>query len=565
MTNSTPICDISTSQKTGLRRADWRFLLPAPESVFQHLVLLGGPADLPERIIESGIARRVSVTLPADGFADAIAVLSDAQVQFRDAASCLMPGGALYYEVDRRSPAHLGTTPRQVQNWLRRVGLTPIGVYWAAPDFANCRRYIPLDSPEALQWYLSTLFVAGTSFHRLLEIGLRLYPGNQRFASIAPCFAVTAIADATQVGVAPSVLGHLSFPTELKSQNLHPVVLTSGQDDGSRVVILPFESGNRQPTAVIKVATNTGFNRNTEWEQATLTEVRSLLNGNMRRTIPRPLGLLHYGELAVGIESYAHGNPLLVTSGRWHASFQQQTDDLRLAANWLYEFHQQIHFGRMSWGETAIERWIETPLTAYAQTFGLTAGEKRLFTEARNRAWCLAGATLPLIWMHYDFGPWNLYRNQNEFTVIDWEFGRNRERDRLGPALYDLLYFVTYWNHVVQHINSEAAELQGFCRLFIQADCADKYSNISRQVIADYMTALDIDRRFLPLLLVYMWVDQALIRYARKQALGEIQTDARAGNRSIGYIAVLARHVEQLFAGWNNGMELLNPSKESLK
>ena len=53
------------AQRASLRRADWRFLLPnPPEGSFQHLVLLGGPAGLAKRIVEEGIARRVSCEIP---------------------------------------------------------------------------------------------------------------------------------------------------------------------------------------------------------------------------------------------------------------------------------------------------------------------------------------------------------------------------------------------------------------------------------------------------------------------------------------------------------------------
>src|SRR5690348_5818925 len=88
----------------GLRRADWRFLLPAPpDGMFQHLVLLGGLAELAEQIAVAGIARQVSCHPPPAGTADAVAVLQGAGLSPAHAASYLAPGGALYYEIDRRT------------------------------------------------------------------------------------------------------------------------------------------------------------------------------------------------------------------------------------------------------------------------------------------------------------------------------------------------------------------------------------------------------------------------------------------------------------------------------
>jgi hypothetical protein len=542
--------DAGIGQRTGLRRADWRFLLPGTSSTIQHLVLLGGPPDLADRLLEGRIAGRVSVTLPGERTADAAAVLEGAPARLREVAACLKPGGALYYEINRRALAHLADTPARVQHAMQRAGLFPTGAYWAAPNFAGCRRYIPLEFPEAFHWYLSTLFVSGAPIARLLEAGVRLYTGMHRgrFASIAPCYAVTGIAGGPDSPGMPSVLGHPAFPSELRQPGMRPVVLTSGQDDGSRVVLLPFLPGRRPPAAAVKVATQADFNRNTEREQTVLAEIRSRLVGDIRRTIPLPLGQLRFGELSVGIESCASGSPLVVTSGRWPASFAQQTADLRLAVRWLCEFHRQVHAPRMLWGEPAIERWIESPLAAYARTFGLTPGEKQLFAAVRAWSRSLAGASLPVLWTHYDFGPWNLYRDEHDFMVIDWEFGRDWERDRFGPALYDLLYFVTYWNHVVRHLHDESAEVEGLCRLFLRRAGADRYSRATHQAIAEYMALFDIDRRFLPLMLVYLWVEQALHQFDRKRSLGQGQVDRRAGNRSTRYLAALARHAGQLFS-----------------
>jgi hypothetical protein len=534
-------------------RVDWRFLMPISDRAFSYLVLLGGTAELAERVIETGVARQVGAALPEAHSADAVVVLSGVAVPAREIARCLTAGGALYYEVDRRLPRCLADTPGRVRRRLARAGLTPTGVYWAAPNFANCKRYIPLDAPGPLRWYLSALYVAGSPFHRLLEIGMRLSVAGSLngFAAIAPCFAVTAIAGPAG-SAAPAANGQPAFPHFLGALGTRPMVITSGQDDGSRTVVLPFGPGSQQPGAVFKVSAHARLNGNTEREQAVLSEIHTRLDESMRRTVPRPLGVQRLGHLTVSTESCASGQTLVVTSGRWPASFQQQVDDLGLAANWLSQFHRQASAGGGRWDEAAHARWVETPLAAYAQAFGLTPDEAALFANVRKVARALCGVPLVLVWMHYDFGPWNLFRDQDELMVIDWEFGRNWERDRFGPALHDLLYFVTYWYHVVKRLNTEAAELDGLRRLFIAPDCADRRTAAAHKVIAEYMAALDIDARFLPIMLVTMWIEQALYRFSRRQALGEVQPDARAGNRYVRYIEVLAKHADQFFAARSN-------------
>jgi formate-dependent nitrite reductase membrane component NrfD len=146
-------------------RLDWRFLLPAGQGAFDHLALLGGTATLAQRIVETGLAHRVSMTAPQASSAEAVIVLSGAGLPLAAAAQGLKPGGALYYEVDRRSAATVAASPGRLERQLRRADLTPTGVYWAAPDFADCRRYIPLDVPGAFQWYLFFVGgIAGTAF-----------------------------------------------------------------------------------------------------------------------------------------------------------------------------------------------------------------------------------------------------------------------------------------------------------------------------------------------------------------------------------------------------------------
>lgn len=540
----------SVQQKFGRQRADWRFLLPSSNGIFRHLVLLGGSADLADKINAAGIAQRVSLDLPTERSADAIAILSNERVDLSHVSKYLAPGGSLYYEVDRRLISNVTFSPGQIRRLVQKSDLSLTGIYWAAPNFESCKRYIPLDSPGPLRWYWSTLFVPGTPLLRVLEILLGIFIGssNWLFASIVPCFAFTAICG-TPNKVLPSVLGLPEIPADLQSPDLHPVVLTSGQDDGSRAVMLPFKPQSCQPEAIIKISSRTDFNENTEREQKVLAEIRSKLDSEICRTIPKPLGLYRYGSLAVGIESSAAGFPLSVSSGRWRETFQDQVNDFLLAANWLQEFHRKTLVERLVWDDAAINRWIETALKTYAQTFGLTPNEERLFARVREHGKKLVGASLPIVWMHYDFGPWNLYRAADNLTVIDWEFGRNWERDRFGPALYDLLYFVTYWNHLVLHLNNEPEELRGFYRLFIAKDCSDKHLQAVHLVIYKYMEFLNMDRRFLPLVLVYLWIEQALHQFSRKLALGRAQEDARSNNRGIKYIDLLAQNVDIFLPG----------------
>jgi len=535
--------------RASLSRSDWRFLLPgAPSGSFQHLILLGGPAGLGERLVEVGFARRVSDELQEGRCADCVVVLHEARVALSEAAGCLISGGVLYYEVDRRSASRLALTPKRVHRLLRALALTLTGAYWVVPNFTQCKRYLPLDVPAALRWYLTTLFPAMTPLDRLFEICIRTLIGfnSRRLAPFVPCYSVTAIAGPAQ-DVAPSVLGLPGLPGELQRPGLRPFLLTSGYDDGSRVVMLPFTPESVQPVAVLKISRLDAFNINTEREQETLHTVRARLDATMRQTIPRPLGVLRYGALTVGVESCAAGHSLVVSSGRWGAPAQRKLDDLRLGARWLGEFHRQTQIKRLPWNEQAIRTWIEAPLAAFTHAFGTRAHEDRLFTMLRAHARALTGSSLLIVWQHNDFGPWNLYRADQKLQVIDWEFGHDRDRHRFGPALCDLLYFVTTWSVIAHRLRTRTAQLRAFRRLFFEPEGAGVSAKVIHHVMAEYMASLAIDQHFFPLLLVYTWVERALDRFTRQRISAKEVVEARVGNRFVDYIGVIAEHSDRLF------------------
>jgi hypothetical protein len=531
-------------QQASLRHVDWRFLLPdPPDGVFRHLVLLNGPVGLTERIIEIGLARRVSCEIPKQRSVDAVIILYKAEVVLSDIADCLQPGGVVYLEVDRRLSWSAALTPRRVWRALQNVGLSSTGTYLASPDFARRQVYLPLDVPGALRWYLRTFFTATTPARRLLGPVLHNLArlGKHPPALLVPCYAMTAIAGTTR-DAPPSLLGHPALPPEFRRSDLRPLVLTPGKDDLNRVVMLPFAPDGNQPVGVLKFSRLPDRNILTEEEQIALTTIRTNLDDSMRRTIPQPLGTLRWGQLSVGIESCAPGRLLSTSTGRWGTPLRQKIADLHRAVAWLTEFHCQAQIKRSQWGGSELGEWVEKPLAAYEQAFGVTASEERLFAAVRRRATSLVGIPVPTVLVHWNFSMSHLFRTDREITVVDWE-GTSP-----GPSLLDLLYFVMRWSYTVRHLHDDDAQLRGFRDLFCDSKRIDSVSTAVYQAITQYMARLEIDPRFLPFLLVIMCVVRGLGRFNRREEAGERGENARVGNQYVGYVGVLAEHVEQLFA-----------------
>lgn len=532
-----------TQRRASVRRMDWRFLLPDPPGgAFEHLVLLGSSADLAQWVIDCGYARRVSREVPGGRSADALVILHGASADLPEAAHCLMPGGVLYYEAERWKPWHIAT-PSRARRALQRSGLSLTGFYWVRPGFDTCQMYLPLDDAGPMRWFLEAKFVAATPGWRFLAPLLRLLArlDSGLFALLAGACAVTAIVSPA-VGSVPSVLGHPALPERLRRRPLQLLVLTAGDDDVNRVIILPFAPGVSQPLAVLKCSRLPSRNPHTENEQDVLAQLRRDLDGTMRGTVPEPLGILQWHGISVGVESSVPGRLLITSTGRWGRPLWRKTDDLHAAVDWLVALHRQTRADPSAWQGAELLDKTEGLLAAYERAYGTVADEERLFAAVRERARALANVPLPRVWEHYAYADWNIYRAGRATYVVDWEGGE------IGLPLCDLLYLVTHWTYNVRRLSGEASHIQGFRDIFCRPVATDPAIIAGRAAITDYMARLAIDRRFLPLLLVLLWVVHALGRVDREEALGGRGADLRAGNIYVGYIGVLAAHVESLFA-----------------
>lgn len=578
-----------------LRRLDWRFLLPAaggaaedrastgsaaeaPEGGFGDVVLLGGSAELARLAEDVGLARRVRRTLGPDP-ADAVLILADAWAQPGDVARCLRPSGVLYWEVDRSALSRARLTPARFGRRLEAEGLSPAGAYACIPNFERCKLYLPLEVPAALDWYLSTQFPAITPSRRLLTSVLRLFTAarTERAGPLFPYYATLAVAEAGRrpssgadadadpdadaarepapslldtTGIARIIGGTESVGEE--GSRFRPVVLT---DAGNRIAMLPFSPEDSRPRAVLKVPKLPTVNDRTENEQAGLTRIRESVSPSLRESMPRPLGLFEYGGAAVAAESFLPGQSLLASSGRWGAPLRNKLEDLRLAGAWLADFHMDSQLERISWDSETVRLWVEEPISNYDSVFGTTSLENALFEGMRQQAAGLLGLPFPVVWHHRDYNVWNIFRDNDRIAVIDWEGARP------GPPLCDLLHLVTHWNETVLHLRGPDNQVRGLQRLFFEPAASMRGSTIPRAAhlaIGSYMRRLELDRRFLPLLLAYTWVELTLRRRRQQVDLGEQREDPREGNRNFPFVALLGRHADRLFSPgdpWQHDVE----------
>ena len=537
------------SARPPLRRADWRFLLPVPPNGrFRHLLVLGGPSGLSDRLVEIGIADCASADLRAAAKADVVVILSGATVSPAEVAGHLAADAVLYWEVDRRRA--IGRIGRRwIDRELGTAGMRRIGMYWVLPDFEHARRYLPLEPARAVEWFFKTRFTAATPFRRGLEALVQVMCrwNEQALVSLVPCCGVVATGGSHRP--APLVgLEGAPIDAAILSGAASPAVFTSGQDDGSRLVLMPFMNGADTPAAVVKLARLSGFEGHTRREQMTLAKLRATLPPDLRRSLPEPCGSGGPAARPVFAESVVPGQMLAASTGRWRANVHNQLEDLRVATDWLTRFHQATLVETLPWNPAQMTRWIERPFAEYAAAFGWRESEAQLFEAVRSEAGALYGQPFPIVWAHNDFNPWHCYRAGLDLGVIDWEFGEEDLAARAGPALTDLIYFTHHWMQLACGARSQVRELNVFRRLYLGQDMKDVRVRAGHGAAASYMTALGIHPRFYPLLLVYTWTDRATDRYRRQVALGKRPQDPRTDNPFARYVGLLAEGRHLLFS-----------------
>lgn len=524
--------------RASLKDTDWRFLVPNPGGdVYDHLVLLGGSRAMRDRILEAGLARAVSVEVMVERQADALVVFGQSPACIARALPCLRPGGALYWQVDRRSKGSRTLTPRGAGQLLYEHGLQAIRSYCVWPGPVDRDAYIPLDVEAAFTWYFRAIFVPSSPLRLVLQTVFAAAPAGL-LSRIAPCFAMTAI-KGTPSPARPSVLGNDAMPAALQGQDLRPLVLTGG-DELNRVVLFPFVAHAVQPLAVVKLGRVPEMSPAIDREQRVLSALHEAGMASTADSVPVSGGTVTWGPLLAGIESCAPGRSLASTLRRWRVSLPAQVDDLRAVTAWLTEFNAEAQISPSEHSAGGMTSWADEAIARYRRTFGTNREEDALFDAVLQRAESLVDLSLPLVWVHWGFDERNVFRSDGQISVIDWEGGNP------GPPLFDLLYFVTHWSVRAYGRHGPGAELEGFRRLFCAAHGRDRVSAAAYSAISRYMETLRIDPRAFPVLLVLMWLERACGREERQAAVNPAETHPRRDNRYVQYVEALAQHADRV-------------------
>lgn len=500
-------------------RLDWLVLLP-PAPTPETVALLGKfnareRADLAAHFSE---ARLVDAVSPGSRI-DALVCRTPADPTV--ALRAMAPTGVAWIEC-RRGWREAWRVRRAVTRSLLEVR----AVYWLLPDARHARRYVPLQHRGAVRWYLSRLLVPRSRPERLAAWLLGRVPA---LAHLLPG-GIGVVAAGPRAGRGSAALdAHLEL-----DEGDALLVQSSGHDAGNRTIVVPFGTGGRLEGSVVKVASRWAGDDTTDAEFATLQALHEVLPVDLASSVPEPLDRWEWSGRRVTRETMFDGPTVAQAVGSGDAD---PVATLRAVTDWLTAFHRATA-DDADWSE-ARAAYVDSVFAAY-QTVGPDDPEvARLLARASARSHELIGAPFPDVRRHYDLTPSNVILGAGGLGVIDWEPGLGRAPDGRGPAVCDLDYFAKFWMHVV----ADARDLDDELRLF--AHLPGEVCAQARAAVLTYCDALGIDRRFVPWLTVYHWVEQALADHRRAARLGGLPAERQ---KAVHYVQALSRTQDRLFS-----------------
>ncbi|WP_377640275.1 phosphotransferase [Oryzobacter terrae] len=414
----------------------------------------------------------------------------------------LGPGGVLYWEADGRAGAWASLRR------LRRVGMTATA-YRRRRHGEHDTLFLPLGPREAARWYVDELADDSGTARRVARRLATSSGAAIRGALGAVGGPVSWVAVRGEGDLTPGVLVDLDLGGVPSGPGdagpTLPVVLTRGEGEWSRVVLLPFDDRDRSPRAVVKLPRLARHGEATLRERRLLAELAQTLPEPVRASVPVPLGGGSWQGLPVAVESYLPGRPL---GHRGRAEDDPGRAELLRAAAWVAALHRPTR------PPSAVAPSLDATLDEAVASCGLVLGP-----EVRGRFGdaALRGTELPRGYQHGDLTPTNLRVAGGGvagggLSAVDWESGR------AGAPLTDLLYLLLHWPWP-GHPDLGTAPDDVLRAVFLRTDGTP--ARTAQAVVTAYLGQLDLPRHVVGPLLAHMLALQAVDRAGRVASSGD--------------------------------------------
>jgi hypothetical protein len=487
------------------------------------MVLLGGSPDVLAALRRANLADEVLDHLPSNGPVSRVIRLPGALESLDRIAALLRPGGDVLFATDRRIEPAVHRRAVALSRGVASIGLQMEGCWAAAPDVERCRRFIPLDSRAAIGWYLDTLFVPGAGATALVLSAAKLavaVGGRSWIERWVPARCVLLRKSTGGVRPPPAPLtAARGLPAGVGTERVPAIVLSSGQDDASRVVLLPFLPNDRRPAVAVKIAPVMAGNEATVAEQEHLRRLRAFVPDSVARAMPVPLGVGSSGDLAVITQSLVPGHTVDRAAGSLLRPPRRRARDLAMAADWLTRFHLATTFATSTWDTAGGRMWLLDPLERLLPDLpDDQAHAVKSWVAARSSA--ASGLKVPLVQPHYDFAPVNVMMDGRQIGVVDWELSSARGERAGGLPLCDLLFFVTYWWFLLRRARNRAAEVAALEALLDGRRAPVAARRAAWDSVEHYERGLGLDPRLRGPLFATLWVERATHYRQRAARLG---------------------------------------------
>jgi len=263
---------------------------------------------------------------------------------------------------------------------------------------------------------------------------------------------------------------------------------------------------------------------------------------------PEVESLFDHGLLRGSKERYAGR---LTAADICYASPDRRSEVLQRVLRAMTDLNLAVGLGSNAepWSASRFEHLVEGPFRRYTELVETKPELELLLNDLVERSVELSGRPLLDTQRHYDLGPWNVvFDVEDRLTIVDWERAGNRSLSSTGPAGADQLYFGKYWLHIALSTASIDDEVRAFEFRFEDGrhrspgEQFDARSDVTDVVSAE-LHRLGIDRGFVPLLAVHVWLEKALYTITRRGEPGDAEH----------YLQALARHRRSLLDHWPVG------------
>ena len=489
-----------------LRRADWRFLAGMPEP---RRAYCPGAGQLREAV--RTVATRL-VDEPGRGECDLVVLRAPGRRRLERGGAVLAPGGALYVEHWR--PVLRGAAT--VRKRLEAAGLEQVACYWPWPRPGRQTPvvWLPIDTPEAILWFLETRPRPARWPARIaVAAQRRLWRSLWRLGLLAPICAVArkpplpGAEDSRDSLPATLAAQHEAWGLDDSGESPACLLITAGRSPENKLVALTFNSGGSEPRIAVKLPRVPKAEAGLEHEAAVLHAAHA---ERERSGIPRLIARATIaGRIAVA-ESVVTGRPLLDLLAR---------DSHRTLCLKVTDFLADLATDAPRRRSTA---WRESIAEVALQA--LSPAEQQ-----RARAILAQLGPLPEVFEQRDCSPWNvLVQRDGTLALLDWESAEER-----GLPGLDLVYFLGYAGFLVDGTMHTGGEIASYRRMLTPTTLS---GGAYAECTAMYTERVGLDQSTLPPLRLLCWLVHA--RSAQLRA----QTETMGAPQDGSLFLELARH-----------------------